>query len=129
MYIGEAARVTGLTIKAIRFYEQKGLLPSPQRDGRYRVYSPQHLELLRLIRDAKALGVPLTKLMAVVPAKGDTLDWQQIRRFLEGIKQDIRAQQLRLEQQLATVDECLSAIDDCPGLGDYALDSALKRRL
>ncbi|QYK04385.1 MerR family transcriptional regulator [Shewanella zhangzhouensis] len=118
MYIGEAARVTGLSIKAIRFYEQKGLLPAPKRHGRYRVYSSQDLELLRLIRDAKALGVPLTKLTAVVPARGETLDWPQIRRFLEGIKLDIRAQQLRLEQQLATVDKCLSAMDDCPGLSD-----------
>lgn len=118
MYIGQAARETGLSIKAIRFYEQKGLLPAPHRHGRYRVYSPKDLELLRLIRDAKALGVPLAKLTTVLPAKDDPLDWQEIRRFLEGIKQDIRAQQLRLKQQLATVEQCLSAIEDCPGLTD-----------
>ena len=38
MYIGEFARLAGTTPKAIRLYEQLGLLPEPRRRGKYRVY-------------------------------------------------------------------------------------------
>ena len=37
MFIGKAAQLSGTTIKAIRHYEAFGLLPPPQREGRYRV--------------------------------------------------------------------------------------------
>lgn len=39
MYIGEAARVSGVTIKAIRHYEAQGLLPGIHRSGSYRQFS------------------------------------------------------------------------------------------
>lgn len=38
MFIGRLAHLTGCTPKAIRPYEQMGLINPPQRSGRYRVY-------------------------------------------------------------------------------------------
>ncbi|MEK1955047.1 MerR family DNA-binding transcriptional regulator, partial [Pseudomonas sp. YNh] len=41
MYIGKAAQLSGTTVKSIRHYEEIGLLPPPQREGKYRIYSQQ----------------------------------------------------------------------------------------
>ena len=38
MYIGKLALVTGVTQKAIRHYENLGLIPAPERKGKYRFY-------------------------------------------------------------------------------------------
>lgn len=58
--IGQLARVTGLSIKAIRFYEGRGLLPPAQRTASgYRVYSEADLRRLEFVKQAKALGLRL----------------------------------------------------------------------
>jgi DNA-binding transcriptional MerR regulator len=58
--IGELARATGLSIKAIRFYESRGLLPLASRTASgYRVYSDTDLQRLEFIKQAKALGLSL----------------------------------------------------------------------
>jgi DNA-binding transcriptional MerR regulator len=60
MTIGEAARRSGLTIKTLRFYERRGIVPPPsRRSNGYRVYCETDLDRLRFIRDAKALGLKL----------------------------------------------------------------------
>ncbi|RBL65615.1 MerR family transcriptional regulator, partial [Pseudomonas sp. MWU13-2625] len=38
MYIGQAAQLSGTTVKSIRHYEAIGLLPEAPRQGRYRLY-------------------------------------------------------------------------------------------
>ena len=58
--IGELARSTGLTTKAIRYYELMRLLPEPQRtESGYRLYSAQEVQRLGFIKKAKHLGLSL----------------------------------------------------------------------
>lgn len=65
--IGEAAKVLGVTPKALRFYERRGFLPPPPRTGgRYRLYSPQDLERARFLMRAKALGLELEEAAEVL---------------------------------------------------------------
>ena len=45
MYIGELSKRTGLSVKAIRLYEEKGLVKPPLRVGRYRVYQESDIEV------------------------------------------------------------------------------------
>lgn len=60
MNISDVARKTGLTSKAIRFYEEKGLLTTPMRsDNGYRHYTAKHLEELTLLRQARQVGFTL----------------------------------------------------------------------
>lgn len=48
--VGEAARRSGFTIKAVRFYERRGLLPPSGRSpGGYRLYDEADLEGVALI--------------------------------------------------------------------------------
>ena len=55
--IGYLARETGCKVQTIRYYEQVGLMPEPQRSlGNQRVYGPTQLQRLRFIRHARDLG-------------------------------------------------------------------------
>ncbi|GGV37138.1 MerR family transcriptional regulator [Streptomyces spectabilis] len=85
--IGELARRTGLTVKAIRFYSDKGIVPP---DGRspagYRLYGPDALARLGLVRTLRELGLDLATvrkvldreatLSEVADAHADALDVQ-----------------------------------------------------
>lgn len=54
MNISDVAKITGLTSKAIRFYEEKGLVTPPMRsENGYRTYTQQHLNELTLLRQAR----------------------------------------------------------------------------
>lgn len=60
MNISDVAKRTGLTSKAIRFYEQKGLVTPPLRaENGYRSYGQKHLEELTLLRQARQVGFTL----------------------------------------------------------------------
>lgn len=65
--IGDLAREFGATLRALRFYEDKGLL-SPRRDGMTRLYSAADRERLTVILKGKHLGFTLTEIRALVAA-------------------------------------------------------------
>ena len=66
--IEQLARASGMAVDTIRFYQGKGLLDAPRREGRVTWYAESHLERLGRIRDLQRRGFTLTV----------------IRRFLEG---------------------------------------------
>ena len=60
MQIGELAKSAGVTVQTIRFYERKGLLPSPPRkESGYRIYDEADLRRLQFVRQVKRLGFSL----------------------------------------------------------------------
>ena len=60
MNISDVAKKTGLTSKAIRFYEEKGLVTPPLRsENGYRSYTQLHLDELTLPRQARQVGFNL----------------------------------------------------------------------
>lgn len=67
MTVGEAARAVGVSSRAIRLWEAKGLIPSPTRtDAGYRLFTDSDLELLRFIDQAKTLGLGLNEIRDIV---------------------------------------------------------------
>ncbi|WUH93373.1 MerR family transcriptional regulator [Streptomyces sp. NBC_00433] len=63
MRIGEAAAAAGTTPRALRFYEQRGLLPPPARTAAgQRDYVPADVDRVRLIRAFLALGLTVEDL-------------------------------------------------------------------
>ncbi len=55
--IGAAARLSGVKVPTIRFYEEIGLMPAlPRTEGNRRLYSATHLQRLAFIRHARELG-------------------------------------------------------------------------
>ncbi len=106
MYIGEVSKRTGLSVKAIRFYEVKGLIHKPQRVGRYRVYQETDIDILLLIKEAKELGVTLSQLKGVFVYTDGELDWLQVKLFLGDIKFQLQSKILELQGKINKIDEC-----------------------
>jgi MerR family transcriptional regulator, mercuric resistance operon regulatory protein len=66
MSIGEFSRRTGGNIETIRYYERIGLLPLPDRVGRYRCYGAADVRRLVFIRRARELGFTLDEVRALL---------------------------------------------------------------
>lgn len=67
MRIGELARRSGLASSAVRYYEQLGLLPAPQRTASgYRSYADDTVDRLTFIRSAQAVGLTLAEVGQVL---------------------------------------------------------------
>jgi DNA-binding transcriptional MerR regulator len=65
--IGDLARITGLSIKTIRYYESRGLLEQPPRtEAGYRLYGPEEVARLRFVQRAKLLGLTLEEIRELV---------------------------------------------------------------
>src|ERR1044072_3525855 len=71
--IGELSREFGVTLRALRFYENKGLI-SPQRDGLNRLYSPGDPTRLALILKGKKLGFTLGEIRQMIAAEENEVD-------------------------------------------------------
>ncbi len=67
MKIGEVAAQTGVSTKAIRYYEDIGVLPEPDRSSNgYRTYNETTVDRLRFVRDAQATGLTLTEIASIL---------------------------------------------------------------
>ncbi|HET6951204.1 MAG TPA: MerR family transcriptional regulator [Acidimicrobiales bacterium] len=58
--VTEVARLTGTTVRTIRWYQSEGLLPAPRRVGRVAVYDDEHVARLESIRELQSHGLTLT---------------------------------------------------------------------
>ena len=120
MYIGEVSKVTGVSIKAIRLYEEKGLLPDVVRSGKYRVYDHRHIQLIELVKEAKAMGFKLSEMKRALDAGLEDNIWRSILHAIRCKKSEIKQEIVRLDGVMSTlakheksIDSCLSANPDC----------------
>jgi len=66
-FIGELAERSGVSRDTIRYYESAGVLPEPSRsDSGYRLYTPDDVERLGFVRQAKALGLGLPEIAEIL---------------------------------------------------------------
>src|SRR5579872_1700433 len=102
MLRGELAKLAGVGIETLRFYEREHLLPKPQRTrSGYREYSRQDLERVRFIRSCQEIGFTLNDVKEVF----------ELHRILalpdraEAIKPNAQEKMLRAaEHRLALID-------------------------
>ena len=88
--IGQLAKSTGVPPKTIRYYEEVGILPSPERsESHYRLYSEIDVRRLELIRRARALDMTLPEVGELVKwaSSGTCNDFQG--RFLEVVRRKL----------------------------------------
>lgn len=72
--IDELAARTGLSVRTIRFYAGRGLLPAPQLRGRTGLYGSAHLARLELVSELSALGFTLAAIEAQLDRLPTDLD-------------------------------------------------------
>src|SRR5690348_16394095 len=96
--IGEFSRVTGLTIKTIRLYDEKGLLPPAvvRDETGYRYYDAASVERARVIKQLRDLEFSLAEIARILEAGNDEAD---IVSFLERQK-DVIANKLERYAQV-----------------------------
>jgi DNA-binding transcriptional MerR regulator len=70
--VDQVARLTGTTIRTIRWYQSEGLLPSPRREGRTARYDSSHVQRLEAIRDLQAHGLTLVAIRRLLERAPDT---------------------------------------------------------
>jgi DNA-binding transcriptional MerR regulator len=88
LMIGEVARRSGFSVKALRFYERRGLLfPRARRASGYRLYAEHDLHRLAFIRQAKALGLTLEAIRELVTENGAGMRSRLLRTLDQRIVQ------------------------------------------
>ncbi|MBI5909609.1 MAG: MerR family DNA-binding transcriptional regulator [Betaproteobacteria bacterium] len=104
--IGDLAREFDVTPRAIRFYEDQGLL-APQRSGSRRIYGKRDYVRLKLILRGKRLGLSLSEVGAMFDLYDSAQDEKpQLAKFLASLAE--RREQL--ERQRADIDEMLGEV-------------------
>jgi DNA-binding transcriptional MerR regulator len=101
--ISEVATRLGLTPRALRFYEGRGLV-APARHGRARYYRARDIDRLSLIVKAKKLGFTLTEISEMVQA-GEGANTGSLRLTREKCVEQIAVMQRQLEESEAALQE------------------------
>jgi DNA-binding transcriptional MerR regulator len=104
--IGELAKEYGVTLRTLRFYEDKGLL-APHRDGTTRLYTRRDVARLKLILLGRKVGFSLREVKQILdlydPSGSNT---KQLRLALEKSEKQL----VRLERQRAEMDDAISEL-------------------
>jgi len=123
--IGKVARLAGVGVETVRFYERQGLLEvPPRRESGYRQYPRDAVSKLLFIRRAKDLGFSLKEIQELLSLRLDsTATCQDVRQRavdkIAGIEEKIRT----LGKMKAVLEGLAAA---CPGRGPVSECPILK---
>lgn len=127
MNISDVAKKTGLTSKAIRFYEEKGLVTVPNRgENGYRTYTQKHLDELTLLRQARQVGFNLEECGELVnlfndPARHSADVKARTLQKVADIEKHISELQAMRQQLIALAESCPGDDSaDCPIIDNLA---------
>ncbi|TNJ60174.1 MerR family transcriptional regulator [Paenibacillus hemerocallicola] len=96
--VGDLAKMTGLTVRTLRFYDQIGLFsPSGQTESGHRLYSESDLSRLQQILSLKELGLSLEEVKSALTG-GQISPLEIVNLQIGRIKEQIKLQQNLLEQ-------------------------------
>ncbi|HSM54036.1 MAG TPA: redox-sensitive transcriptional activator SoxR [Erythrobacter sp.] len=114
--IGDLARRTGLSVSAIRFYEEKGLVEPIRTSGNQRRFLRSDIRRLSFILIAQQLGLALSEIeteLAKLPhGRTPTAgDWQAISKSIRG----------QLDARIAQLERTRDKLDGCIGCGCLSL--------
>jgi DNA-binding transcriptional MerR regulator len=114
--IGEMAKTFGVTLRTLRFYEDKGLL-QPRRDGSMRLYTRKDRARLKLILLGRKVGFSLREVKQMMDLYDPTgSNSKQLRLTLD-----------KSEKQLARLNKQKAALDDA--IGELTRGMAAVRQL
>ena len=116
--IGELAEETGVSVRALRLYDERGLLPPTERtEGGYRLYSEKDLRRLYRLLALRRLGLSLE-------AAGDLLEGGA------GLAETLRRQAAHVEQQLSVLGELhrrlATVLRSLEGRGEASVDQLVE---
>jgi MerR family mercuric resistance operon transcriptional regulator len=107
--IGKLASAGGVGVETIRFYQRKGLINEPTRDGGFRRYGSEDLRRLRFIRHAQAAGFTLEQIGELLEL--DATDDRERARVLANDR--IRALDAKIAELKAARDALRRLASEC----------------
>jgi len=125
MTIDELARRTDLTVRNIRAYQSRGLVPPPELRGRTGIYGEEHVARIRLIRELQAEGFNLEGIRRLIEGAGG--ETEEVLRFTAAVREPFELE----EPREVGLDELAEAWGDRadPRILRRALDLGLLREL
>ncbi|WP_340681797.1 MerR family transcriptional regulator [Amycolatopsis coloradensis] len=102
MRIGELARRTGVSERALRYYEEQGLLTPERRPSGYRVYGDADVAAVRRIRILLAAGLNTAQILEILPCIVDEDGW---------LTPDCPELVVALRQQRDRIDEAIGELE------------------
>lgn len=104
--IQEVARELGMTMRALRFYEDRGLI-APQRVGTTRIYGKREVARIRLVLRGRRLGFSLREIQEYLDLYDvDPEHVEQMRRLLLRVRERVA----ELEQRKLAIDETIAEL-------------------
>lgn len=105
VHIGKAAKVAGVTVDTIRFYQRLGLIKSAGRSvGGYRLFEDDQIRDLTFVRHAQELGFSLTEIKELLALRQKHHSCSEVQSMLKLKLEDVRGKidsLSRLEEELA----------------------------
>ena len=121
----DLAHRIGVRPETIRYYERRGLLPSPKRAASgYRIYTPEHLERVEFIKKCQTLGFSLDEIRELMELKfRGSSPCQHVRDLLlqklKRVEAQIAGLQTFRKELLANVQECEKTLRRHASHDDY----------
>ena len=119
MRVGEVAARAGVNVETVRYYERRGLLPTPEREpSGHRRYDEEAVRFLRAIKEAQAVGFTLAEIAEFLRASrrsGSPSETLRVRMAAKIDEIDSRIAGLRrMREELARVVGCAcDSLDHC----------------
>ena len=97
--VGDLARITGLSIETIRYYESRGLLEPPSRtEAGYRLYGSEEVARLQFIQRAKLLGLTLEEIRELVELAARCNEGEIVPRLEEVLEAKLLETEQKIEE-------------------------------
>lgn len=120
----ELARLSGVTTRALRFYEQKGLLMPKRKPNGYRTYEMEDVDRLQEILFLRSAGMPVERIAALM--LGENYDREQaLCAQLEKLTDELESR----KKLIATLQKTLAALRGGERLNDMEKFEGLKEKL
>jgi DNA-binding transcriptional MerR regulator len=113
IFIGKASTLSGASVKAIRHYDNLGLLPNLRRTGSYRVFTEREINIIKLIKQAQQVGFKLGELKTLFLSNESSIAWEQIETEIHLKDTQITKEISLLNEKQTQLREYSKAIRDC----------------
>ena len=127
--IGEAAELSGISAKTIRYYESMGLMPEPSRtEAGYRKYEENDIHNLRFILRARDLGFSVKQIRELLDLWRDReRASSEVKALASGHLVELRRKLREMEMMVDTLQHLVKNCHgddrpDCPILGELGRD-------
>ncbi|GAA1584444.1 MerR family transcriptional regulator [Actinomadura kijaniata] len=112
MRIGQLAQRAGVSVRALRYYEEQNLLTPERTPSGQRVYTEDAVELVRLFQRFYAAGLGSRAIAALLPCLDSGRATPEQRRMLQTERDRLATRIEDLTEVLTRLDEILATTDD-----------------